>query len=189
MFKYRKFLTCFIRGYTMGIFVLCSHRTTAHPSSFYFWIGLKCLAFVWMSSDLYTAWTRAQSLQSSPTLRDSTDCNLPGSSVHEIFPAKILEWVAISSSRGSSWPRYQTLISCLTGEFCTTEPPGKLIVPATANKNNNRSRYLLNIYYVLGTLLSTLHVLSHLILNKVYNIICSTLHTEIEAERLNNLPK
>ena len=117
MFKYRKFLTCFIRGYTMGIFVLCSHRTTAHPSSFYFWIGLKCLAFVWMSSDLYTAWTRAQSLQSSPTLRDSTDCNLPGSSVHEIFPAKILEWVAISSSRGSSWPRYQTCLSCIAGEF------------------------------------------------------------------------
>ena len=36
---------------------------------------------------------------------DPTDCSLPGSSVHGIFLARILEWVAISSSRGSSWPR------------------------------------------------------------------------------------
>ena len=34
-----------------------------------------------------------------------TDCSSPGSSVHEIFQARILEWVAISFSRGSSWPR------------------------------------------------------------------------------------
>ena len=40
------------------------------------------------------------------------DCNLPGSSVHGIFHARILEWVAISFSRGSSWPRYQTCVSC-----------------------------------------------------------------------------
>ena len=40
--------------------------------------------------------------QSCPTLFDPMDCNLPGSSVHEIFQARILEWVAISSSRRSS---------------------------------------------------------------------------------------
>ena len=40
--------------------------------------------------------------QSCPTLCDPTDCSLPGSSVHGIFPARILEWVTISSSRGSS---------------------------------------------------------------------------------------
>ena len=40
------------------------------------------------------------------------DCSLPGSSVHGIFQARILEWVAISFSRGSSWPRDQTCISC-----------------------------------------------------------------------------
>ena len=43
------------------------------------------------------------------------DCNLPGSSVHGISQASILEWVAISSSRGSSPPRDQTHISCI---FC-----------------------------------------------------------------------
>jgi len=40
--------------------------------------------------------------QSCPTLCDPMNCSLPGSSVHGIFQARILEWVAISSSRGSS---------------------------------------------------------------------------------------
>ena len=41
------------------------------------------------------------------------DCSLPGSSVHGIFQARILEWVAISFSRGSSWPRNWTGVSCV----------------------------------------------------------------------------
>ena len=41
------------------------------------------------------------------------DCGPPGSSIHRIFPTRILEWVAISSSRGSPWPRDQTHISCV----------------------------------------------------------------------------
>ena len=40
--------------------------------------------------------------QLCPTLCDPMDCNLPGSSVHGIFQARVLEWVAISFSRGSS---------------------------------------------------------------------------------------
>ena len=40
--------------------------------------------------------------QSFPTLCDSVDCSLPGSSVHGVFQARIMKWVAISSSRGSS---------------------------------------------------------------------------------------
>ena len=43
--------------------------------------------------------------QLCPTLCDPTDCNPPGSSVRGILQARILEWVAISSSRGSSQPR------------------------------------------------------------------------------------
>ena len=50
--------------------------------------------------------TAAKSLQSCPTLCDLTDCSPPGSSVHGILQARILEWVAMSSSRGSSRPRY-----------------------------------------------------------------------------------
>ena len=47
------------------------------------------------------------------------DCNLPGSSVHGISQAIILEWVAVSISRGSSWPRNWTQVSCTAGRFAT----------------------------------------------------------------------
>ena len=49
----------------------------------------------------------AQSFQSCPTLCDPVDHGPPGSSVHEILQARILKWVAISFSRGSSWPRIE----------------------------------------------------------------------------------
>ena len=47
-------------------------------------------------------------------LCDSMECILPGSSVHRIFQARTLVWVSISYSRGSSWPRDQTFISCFS---------------------------------------------------------------------------
>ena len=50
--------------------------------------------------------------QPCPSLCDPVDCSPQGSSVHEIFQARILEWVAIAFSRGSSQPRDQTHISC-----------------------------------------------------------------------------
>jgi len=53
------------------------------------------------------------------------DCSPSGSSVHGIFQARILEWVAISSSRGSSQPRDRTHVSCIAGRFFTAEPPRK----------------------------------------------------------------
>ena len=64
--------------------------------------------------------------QLCPTLCNPMDCSPPGSSIHGILQARIVEWVAISFSRGSSQPRDQTCISCITGRFFTTEPPGKL---------------------------------------------------------------
>ena len=45
---------------------------------------------------------RGKSLHSCPTLCDPVDSSLPGSSVHRILQARILEWVAMPSSRGSS---------------------------------------------------------------------------------------
>ena len=53
------------------------------------------------------------------TLCDPTDCSLPGSSVHGIFQAIVLELIAISFSRGSSWPRDWTWVSCIAGRFFT----------------------------------------------------------------------
>ena len=47
------------------------------------------------------------------------DCSLPGSSVHGILQTRILEWVAISSFKGSSQPRDQTQVSRTAGRFFT----------------------------------------------------------------------
>ena len=63
--------------------------------------------------------------RSSLTLCNPMDCSLPGSSVHGILQARRLEWVAISFSRVFSQPRDWTRVSCVAGEFFTSEPPGK----------------------------------------------------------------
>ena len=57
--------------------------------------------------------------QSLPTLCNPMDCSLPGSSVHGIFQARILEWVAISFSRGSSQSSDWTWVSCIVGRHFT----------------------------------------------------------------------
>jgi len=48
-----------------------------------------------------------------PALCDPVNCSPPGSCVQGISQARVLEWVAVSSSRGSSWPRDQTRVSCI----------------------------------------------------------------------------
>ena len=63
--------------------------------------------------------------ESCANLCKPMDCSTPGSSVQEIFQAAILEWVGISSSRGSSWPRIEPaspVSPVLAGGFFTTEP-------------------------------------------------------------------
>ena len=70
----------------------------------------------------------AESLQSCPTLFDPMDCSPPDSSVHGILQARILEWIVIPSSRGSSPPRdgtWVSWVSCMTDWFFTAEPLGK----------------------------------------------------------------
>ena len=57
--------------------------------------------------------------QSCPLLCDPMDCSPPGSCVHGILQARMLEWVAIPSSRGSSWPRDQTWLSCIADRSFT----------------------------------------------------------------------
>ena len=56
--------------------------------------------------------------KSCPTLATPMDCTLPGSSVHGILQARILEWVAFPSS-GSSQPRNKTQVFCIAGRFFT----------------------------------------------------------------------
>ena len=60
-----------------------------------------------------------QQSQCQSTLYDSKDCSLPGSSIHGIFQARTLEWIAISFSRGFSQPRDQTQVSHIAGRLFT----------------------------------------------------------------------
>ena len=62
------------------------------------------------------------------------DCSPPGSSVHGILQARILEWVAISFSRGSSQPRDQTWVSCIVGRFFTDWATRKF--PSSSNSGS-----------------------------------------------------
>ena len=69
----------------------------------------ETIHFSWLLYVLHT-----QLLQLCLILCDSMDCSPPASSVHRILQATILEWVAMSPSRGSSPPRNQTHISCVS---------------------------------------------------------------------------
>ena len=97
-------------------------------------------------SDPLMKWSEVA--QSCPTLCDPVDCSPPGSSVHGILQARILEWVAISFSRGSSRPRDQTRVSRIAGRcfnlWATRDP---LICPCKEwllkSKNLERIFYLL----------------------------------------------
>ena len=96
---------------------------------------------IYLVSNFSFPHAHAQRLPLCPALWDAMDCSLcPGSFVHGILYARILEWVAMPSSRGSSQASDQTHISCIAGEFFTTEPPGKhppapLLLSGTENSN------------------------------------------------------
>ena len=66
--------------------------------------------------------------QSCPTRCDTMDYSPPGSSVHEISQARILEGVAMPFSRGSSQPRDWTQVSCTAGRFFTVWATRKALV-------------------------------------------------------------
>ena len=89
----------------------------------------KCKKAKWLSQEaLQTAEKRREKrkerkisevIQSSLTPCNPMDCSLPGSSVHGIFQARVLEWVAISFSRGSPQRRDQTWVSRIAGRCFT----------------------------------------------------------------------
>ena len=74
----------------------------------------ESIAFITKKVMCTRACVHAQSLSVVSTLCDPKDSTLPGSSIHEIILARILGWVAISSSRGSSLSRDQTCISSVS---------------------------------------------------------------------------
>ena len=68
---------------------------------------------------------KSELAQSCPTLCDPMDCSSPGSSVYGILQARILQWLAIPFSRGSSKPRDQTWVSCIPGRVFTIWAKGR----------------------------------------------------------------
>ena len=73
------------------------------------WINKACVGKILKQPYPGAAAAAAKSLQSCLTLWDPMDCSLPGSSIHEIFQARILEWVAIAFSDNSSYESQLTL--------------------------------------------------------------------------------
>ena len=102
-------------------FILWTHR--------WFQLTVCFLGGFYKSEGVY-----ARGLSRVPLLSDPADCSPPGSSVRGMSQARILEWVAISFSRGSFQPRDQTWVSRFAGRFFTTELPGK---PHGASKLNS----------------------------------------------------
>ena len=110
-----------------GIFLSLSdlfhlaYALTFHPC----WHKWQYFIILWlMNSPLYIYTTvsihssmngHSEVTQSCPTLCDPMECSPPGSSVHGIHQTRILEWVAISFSRGSSQPRDGTQVSYIAG--------------------------------------------------------------------------
>ena len=94
-----------------------------HPKIFFVSLHMLCMFLVVYFQISYTLFyicpcaVCAESLQSCLTLCDPMDCSLSGSSVHGILQARILEWVAMPSSRGSSRP---SMSPELAGRFFTT---------------------------------------------------------------------
>ena len=88
--------------------------------------------------------------QSCLTLCNTMHCRPPGSSVHRIFQARILEQVDISYSRGSSWPRDWThpASPALVGRFFTAELPGKPLQVMSISQNKKATQQLTLLLFV-----------------------------------------
>ena len=116
---------------------------------------MKSCNFIYLIGKSYyeVKWSR-----SVVTLCDPMDCSLLGSSIHGIFQARVLEWVAISFSRGSSRPRNRTQVSCIVDRrftiWATREVSGVNTVNMvqrniTQPPNFWRTRMALGIYNII----------------------------------------
>ena len=109
--------------------VFCTLTLKQCFSSYILPIAFLCLS-LWTIELCCQVWgweVRSEVAQSCPTICNSTDCNLSGSSIHGIFQARILEWVAISFSRGSSQPRDRIWVSCTAGRLYRLNHQGSLV--------------------------------------------------------------
>ena len=93
---------CSEGGTTFLLMTISNSSLLSSPCSYF----LLCPTWKWK-------WSRS----AEPTLRDPMDCSPPGSSIHGIFQARVLEWVVISFSRGSSPPSDRTWVSRIAGRY------------------------------------------------------------------------
>ena len=103
--------------------------------------GLPCTPQPMQSCPSSLASSLCVCAQAHLTLCDPMDWSPPDSSVREIFLARILEWVAMPSFRGSSWSRDQTHLSCIscTGRWAAQGTSGK--EPACQRRRRKRCRF------------------------------------------------
>ena len=120
------------------------------------------------------------------------DCSPPGSSVHEIFQARILEWVAISFSRGSSQPRDQTQVSCTAGRFFTDRATRKALI--TLDRLNNLLQFYIStcsftlLFYVMEIAFFPLNFINYPLLSSTfYSAAFSALSIFIALKRVRTL--
>ena len=107
-------LTCLLRNLYAGQEATVR---TGHGTTDWFQIGNGvCQGWMLLPSSFNIYAERwGEVAQSCPTLCDPVDCNLLSFSIHGILQARILQWIAISFSRGSSWPRDRTWVSHIGG--------------------------------------------------------------------------
>ena len=116
--SYHDYLTCCLSSSYCN--VLPSYATQClgalwTKANVFFMLNVWEFQKYWISSAIYYLLWVSEVTQLCPTLRDPVDCSLPGSSVHGILQARVVEWVAISFFRGSSWPRDWTWVSHIGG--------------------------------------------------------------------------
>ena len=104
--------------------------------------------FLWLISfSVIPSESESEVAQSCPTLCDPMYCSLPGFSLHGILQARVLEWVAISFSRGSSQPRYRTQVSRIPGRCYTLSHQGSPVISSRSIyvvKNGSISFFLID---------------------------------------------
>ena len=110
-------------------------------------IGSQRTGQNWVTNTMIMSVQFSSVSQSCPILCNPMDCSPPGSSVHGILQARILEWIVIPFSRGISKPRDQTLVSCITGRFLTILDTGKSSFINTYYEKWN-STYWYNAYII-----------------------------------------
>ena len=102
--------------------------------------------------NIWSLESESEFAQSCPTLCDPMDCSLPGSSVHGIFQARVLEWADISFSRGSSQPRNRTRVSCVADRCFIIWATREASDPYNFIQINlNRDRAIIILFFIIWT--------------------------------------